>query len=99
MARNDEAEILALEKEASQLGYDVVERSIRIGERELSDQFRWIASNLMPTRMIARSPAERKRIRQEISQRTRDLSDVVKAKYIKLHLAPFLCIDQHDECM
>ena len=47
MARNDEEEILALEKEASQLGYGVVEKSILIGELELSNQFRWIAGTTL----------------------------------------------------
>jgi len=59
MARNDEEkQILALELEASQIGYGVVEKLIQVGELELSNQFRWIAGNLMPERMTARSPAE-----------------------------------------
>jgi hypothetical protein len=98
MARNDEVEILAQEREASALGYEVVEKSILIGETELSDQFRWIASNLMPGRMSALTPAERERLRQEISKRTKELSDVVQAKHIQHHLA-FSCIDLHDECV
>jgi len=99
MARNDEAEeILALEMEASQIGYGVVEGLIRIGELELSNQFRWVAGHLMPKGTGVRSPAERKRLRQEISKRTKELSDVVKAKHIQHHLA-FSCIDQHDECV
>ena len=53
----------------------------------------------MPERMSALTPVERKRVRQEISKRTKELSDVVKAKYIKLHLTPFLCNDQYDECV
>ena len=99
MARNDEEEIRIQEIQAVRLGYYVVERSIQVGERELSDQFRWIADNLMPERMSALTPVERKRVRQEISKRTKELSDVVKAKYIKLHLTPFLCNDQYDECV
>ena len=111
MARNDEVEILALEKEASQLGFDVVvtirDLDIATAERlaasqserrELSDQFHWIASNLVPERMTARTPVDRKRVRQEISKRTKELSDVVKAKHTQRHLA-FSCIDQHDECV
>src|SRR5215471_9109573 len=94
MARNDEVEILALEKEASQLGFDVVvtirDLDIATAERlaasqsevrELSDQFHWIASNLVPERMAARTPVDRKRVRQEISKRTKELSNVVKAKH------------------
>ena len=105
MARNDEVEILALEKEASQLGFDVVvtirDLDIATAERlaasqselrELSDQFHWIASNLVPERMTARTPVDRKRVRQEISKRTKELSDVVKAKHTQRHLA-FSCID------
>jgi hypothetical protein len=111
MARNDEVEILALEKEASQLGFDVVVtiRDLEIATaerlaasqselRELSDQFHWIASNLVPERMTARTPVDRKRVRQEISKRTKELSDVVKAKHTQRHLA-FSCIDLHDECV
>src|SRR5215471_8676651 len=111
MARNDDKEILAQEKEASQLGFDVVVTihglDIATAERlaasqselmEFANQFRWIASNLVPERMTARTPAERKRIRQEISKRTKELSDVVKAKHIQHHLA-FSCIDLHDECV
>jgi hypothetical protein len=66
--------------------------------RELSDQFHWIASNLVPERMTARTPVDRKRVRQEISKRTKELSDVVKAKHTQRHLA-FSCIDLHDECV
>ena len=111
MARNDEVEILALEKEASQLGFDVVVtiRDVDIATaerlaasqsevRELSDQFHWIASNLVPERMAARTPVDRKRVRQEISKRTKELSNVVKAKHTQRHLA-FSCIDLHDECV
>jgi hypothetical protein len=111
MARNDDKEILALETEASQLGLDVVvtirDLDIATAEQlaasqselmELGNQFREIASHLMPERMTARTPAERKRVRQEISKRTKELSDVVKAKHTQRHLA-FSCIDLHDECM
>jgi hypothetical protein len=111
MARNDEEEILALEKEASQLGFDVVvtirDLDIATAERlaasqselmELGNQFREIASRLMPERMSALTPVERKSVRQEISKRIKELSEVVKAKHIRHHLA-FSCIDQHDECV
>ena len=111
MARNDEAEILAQEKEASQIGYGVVVtiRDLDIATterlaasqselREFANQFREIASHLMPERMGALTPVERKRVRQKISKRTKELSDVVKAKHIQHHLA-FSCIDLHDECM
>ena len=109
MARNDEVEILALEKEASQFGFDVTIRDLDIATaeqlaasqselRELSDQFHWIASNLVPERMTARTPVDRKRVRREISKRTKELGDVVKAKHTQRHLA-FSCIDLHDECM
>jgi hypothetical protein len=99
MARNDEVEILAQELEAWGLGYDVVENSILIGEVELSNQFRWIAGHLGPKgTSAARSPAERKLVRQEISKRTKELSDVVQAKHIQHHLA-FSCIDLHYECV
>ena len=49
--------------------------------------------------MSERTPAERKSVRQEISKRIKKLSDVVRAKYIQFHLAPFSCIDEHDECV
>jgi hypothetical protein len=62
MARNGEVEILALEREASQLGYGVVGKSIEIREFELSNQFRWIAFNLMPERMGALTPAQRRHV-------------------------------------
>jgi hypothetical protein len=100
MARNDQEEqILALELEASQIGYGVVEKLIRIGELELlSNQFRWIAGHLMPKGTGVRSPAERKRLRQEISKRTKELGDLVREKHIQHHLA-FSCIDLHDACV
>jgi hypothetical protein len=99
MARNDEQEILTQELEASQIGYGVVEELIRIGEVELSNQFRWIAGHLWPKGTSAtRSPAERKRVREEISKRTKELSDVLREKHIQHHL-PFSCIDDHDECV
>ena len=98
MARNEEEKIIALEKEASQLGYGVEERSILIGELELSNQFRWIAGHLIRESMSANTPAQRKHVRQQISQRTKELSDVVQAKHIQHHLA-FSCIDLHDECV
>jgi hypothetical protein len=46
MARNDEEEIRKLEAEAVQLGYSAAEGSIKIGELELANQFRWIAGAL-----------------------------------------------------
>ncbi len=98
MARNEEEKIIALEKEASQLGYGVEERSILIGELELSNQFRWIAGHLIRESMSANTPAQRKHVRQQISQRTKELSDVVQAKHIQYYLA-FSCIDLHDECV
>jgi hypothetical protein len=99
MARNDEEEIRKLEAEAVQLGYSAAEGSIKIGDLELANQFRWIAGRLTPERMTsAETPAERKRVRQEISKRTKELSDVVREKHIKHHL-PFSCIDDHDECV
>jgi hypothetical protein len=99
MARNDEEEIRKLEAEAVQLGYSAAEGSIKIGELELANKFRWIAGRLTPERMTsAETPAERKRVRQEISKRTKELSDVVREKHIKHHL-PFSCIDDHDECV
>src|SRR6266478_2412130 len=98
MARNEEEKILALEKEASALGYGVVESSILIGELELSNQFRWIAGHLIPESMSALTPGQRKHFRQQISKRTKELSDVVQAKHIQHHLA-FSCIDLHDECV
>ena len=99
MARNDEEEIRKLEAEAVQLGYSAAEGSIKIGELELANQFRWIAGRLTPERMTsAETPAERKRVRQEISKRTKELSDVVREKHIKHHL-PFSCIDDRDECV
>jgi hypothetical protein len=97
MARNDEVEILALEKEASELGYGVVTK-LSFFEIELSNQFRWIAGNLVPERMSALTPGQRKFVRQQISKRTKELSDVVRAKHIQHHLA-FSCIDLHDECV
>jgi hypothetical protein len=111
MARNDEEQILLLEREASQLGYSIVETihglDIATAERlaasqselmELGNQFREIASHLMPERMGALTPVERKRVRQKISKRTKELSDVVQRKHIQHHLA-FSCIDLHDECV
>jgi len=43
MARDDEGRILALERHAVQLGYDVAAKSMGAGQQELSDKFRWIA--------------------------------------------------------
>ena len=111
MARNDEGEILALEKEASQLGFDVVvtirDLDIETAERlaasqselmEFANQFRWIASHLMPERMGTLTPVERKRVRQKISKRTEKLSEVVQKKHIQHHLS-FSCLDLYDECV
>ena len=98
MARNEEKEILALEKEASALGYTIMEQLHMIGEIELANQFRWIAAQLMPENMSKRTPPERKRVRQEISERTKELSDVVRAKHIQHNLS-FRCIDDYDECV
>src|SRR5215472_4436591 len=111
MGRNDEEQILSLEKEASRLGFDVAvtirDLDIATAERlaasqsellELGNQFREIAFHLMPERMGALTPWERKSVREKISKRTKELSDVVKAKHIQHHLA-FSCIDLHDECV
>jgi hypothetical protein len=98
MPQNDEQEILALEAEASQLGYHVLEEALKIGGLEWGNQFRWIAAHLMPERMSALTPAERKRVRQEISKRVKEFSEVVRAKHIQHHLA-FSCIDDYDECV
>ena len=103
MARNDEEEIRKQEMHAARLGHIVVEEALAIGELELAYQFRSIVDQLAQSgeRTPAgheRSPAARKRIRQEISKRTKELSEVVKAKHIQRHLA-FSCIDLHDECV
>src|SRR5262245_54514077 len=75
------------------------QRSIRarIGQIEISDQFRWIAGHLTQT-ISKKTSAERKRPRQEISKRIKELSDVVRDKHIQHHLE-FSCIDLHDECV
>src|SRR5262245_10941266 len=99
MARNETEEMLALEREASELGYVVVQSTIRIREFELSDQFRWIAGQLAPQTMSERTPAERKHVRQEISKRIKELGEVVRAKHIQYNLSSFRCIDEHDECV
>jgi hypothetical protein len=100
MARNDEEEIVALEEQASNLGYSAVAKPLLVisdngHEIDLAPQFRWIASQL---RMSAKTPAQRKRVRQEISKRTKELGDLVRAKHIQYQL-PFSCIDLHDECV
>ena len=97
MARNDEERILALEKEAAGLGYVVAEHSLPAGERELAGQFRRIADHLART-ISERTPAERRRLRQETSKHIKALGDVVRAKHIQHHL-PFSCIDDYDECV
>src|SRR5262249_28545356 len=98
MARNDEAEIRTQEIQAAQLGHVVVEQALAIGELQLANQFRWIVGQLQLAQRKERTPAERKRLRQAISNRTKELSEVVKEKHIQHHLA-FSCIDQHDECV
>ena len=98
MARNDEEEILAQEIQAARLGHVVVEQALAIGELQLANQFRWIEGQLQLAQGKERTPAERKRLRQAISKRTKELSEVVKEKHIQHHLA-FSCIDQHDECV
>ena len=60
MARNDEEEIRKLEAEAVQLGYSAAEGSIKIGELELANQFRWIAGRLTPERMTSANAFDRK---------------------------------------
>jgi hypothetical protein len=100
MARNDEAEIRdirVLEAEARELGFSVVRRCYDIGDRELGDQFHWIAGHLPAERRPLR-PLAPLRVRQEISKRTKELGDAVRAKHIQYHL-PFSCIDDHDECV
>src|SRR5215813_2934310 len=99
MARNETEEMLALEREASELGYVVVQNTIRIREFELSDQFRWIAGQLAPQTMSERTPAERKHVRQEMSKRIKELGEVVRARHIQYNLSSFRCIDLHDECV
>src|SRR5262245_3866242 len=96
MARNDEEKIFALERQAAVLGYEVVEQSMKAGERELAEQFRWIAGHLQT--MGERTLAERRRPRQEISKLIKELSDVVRAKHIQHH-REFSCIDDYDECV
>jgi hypothetical protein len=112
MARNDEVEILIKEKEAVGLGYYVLKQLSESHIAELTpigNQFHWIANHLRehlkemsertPAReMSERTLAQRKRLRQEISKRTKELSEAVKEKHIQHHLA-FSCIDQHDECV
>ena len=112
MARNDEVEISIREKEAAAVGYNVWKQlsESHIGElTPIGNQFHWIASHLRehlrekiertPARELSeRTPAKHKRFRQEISKRTKELSEVVKEKHIQHHLA-FSCIDQHDECV
>jgi hypothetical protein len=100
MARNDEEEkILALELEASQIAYrsGIIERSYRVGETELGEQFRWIAGQYL-AEMSDKTPAERKRLRQEMSRLIKELGDAVRAKHIE-HRVPFSCIDDYDECV
>ena len=99
MARNDEEEkILALELEASQIAYrsSIIERSYRVGEAELGEQFRWIAGQYL-AEMSDKTPAERKRLRQEMSRLIKELGDAVRAKHIE-HRVPFSCIDDYDVC-
>src|SRR5262249_24952760 len=98
MARNETEEMLALEREASELGYVVVQNTIRIRKFELSDQFRWIAGQLAPQTMSERTPAERKHVRQEMSKRIKELGEVVREKHTQHH-RPFRCIDEYDECV
>ena len=97
MARNDEQRILSLEKEGALLGSIVVDQSLQAGERELAEQFHWIADQLVQT-LREETPAKRRRLRQETSKRTKELGDVVRAKHIQHHL-PFSCIDDYDECV
>src|SRR5262245_21451785 len=94
MARNEEKGILVLEREV--LGYSGAENQVFRIEIEPANKFRWITDQL-PTDMIA-SPAERRRLRKEISKRTKELADVVREKHIQ-HNLPFRCIDDYDECV
>jgi len=98
MARNEEEEILALEKQAARLGYTVVEFSSLAGEQDLAGQFHWIADHLAQT-IRKETPAERRRLRQGTSTRIKILSDVIREKHIQYQLLPFRCTDEHDECV
>ena len=98
MARNEEEEILALEKQAARLGYTVVELPSLAGEQDLAGQFHWIADHLAQT-IRKETPAERRRLRQGTSTRIKILSDVIREKHIQYQLLPFRCIDEHDECV
>ena len=98
MARNDEEKILVLERQAARLGYEVVEQSVKAGERELGEQFHWIADHLAQT-IRKETPAERRRLRQGMSTRIKILGDVIREKHIQYQLLPFRCIDEHDECV
>ena len=98
MPRNDEKEIRTQEIQAARLGDVVVEQALATGELELANQFRWIVGQLQLAQRKERTLAERKRLRQAISKRTKELSDVVQRKHIQHHLA-FSCIDDYDQCV
>jgi len=50
MATNEERRLLALEEEAGDVGYAVLEYTLTAGEEELSNQFRWIADHQLRLR-------------------------------------------------
>src|SRR5262245_32407314 len=97
MAKNEERKILALEEEAGDIGYAVLEYTLRAGEEELTNRFRWIADHLRQT-IREETQAQRRPLRQEISKRTKELSDVVRQRHNQ-HKLPFRCIDDYDECV
>src|SRR5262245_41987494 len=98
MARNDEEKILVLERQAARLGYEVMEQSVKAGERELAQQFHLIADH-HAQKIKKETPAERRRLRQGMSTRIKILGDVIREKHIQYQLLPFRCIDEHDECV
>ena len=97
MARNDEEEISTLEEVAARAGYNVEVKSRQAGEPEIADQFHRIADHLAG--MTDKTPAERRRRRQEMSKHIKKLSDVVRAKHVQYGLLPFRCNDEYDKCV
>ena len=87
MAKEEERKILALEEEAGDVGYALLEYTLTAGEEELTNRFRWIAHHLRQT-IREETPAKRRPLRQEISKRTKELSDVVRES-----------INDYDECV
>ena len=97
MTKDEERKILALEEEAGEVGYALLEYTLTAGEEELTNRFRWIAHHLRQT-IREETPAKRRPLRQEISKRTKELSDVVRERYNQ-HKLPFRCINDYDECV